>query len=255
MKKNSIKKTVIATVLATSLFASANVTFASSSTQQIVDQARIDMKNAAYAYVVPAQQGKIATSAELYPALNKAKASYNKAKAVVSKSNDKNKAKTLQELDAMYEEKVNGGIVPYIDAYNYADKYLNPIMEDIAEAEASRNVFQIEKSYHELSAQLKSRTAIMYRFSGKAARDLLLKEYKDPANAKRDELQIPVTIFMEVVKADKLVQENKTEEATKVLLAVGPLINKMPESNIFPGLKQWLNNLYNSKVNEVEEDL
>ncbi|MCM3356615.1 MULTISPECIES: hypothetical protein [unclassified Psychrobacillus] len=252
MKKNSIKKTVAATVLATSLFASANVTFASSSTQQVVDQARIDMKNAAYAYVVPAQKGKVATSQELYPALNKAKASYNKAKAQVSKSNDKNKAKILKELDAMYEEKVNGGIVPYIDAYNYADKYLNPIMEDIAEAEASRNVFQIEKSYHELSAQLKTRTSIMYRFSGKAARDLLLKEYKDPANAKRDELQVPVTIFMQVVKADKLVQEGKKAEAKEVLQTVGPLINKMPESNIFPGLKQWINEKYDAEIKKAK---
>ena len=251
MKKNSIKKTVAATVLATTLFASANVTFASSSTQQIVDQARMDMKNAAYAYVVPAQKGKIATSKELYPALNKAKASYEKAKAQVSKSNDKNKAKILAELDELYYEKVTKGIVPYIDAYNYADKYLNPIMKDIKEAEASRNVFQVEKSYHELSAQLKSRTAIMYRFTGKAARDLLLKEYKDPANAKRDELQIPVTIFMQVVKADKLVQEGKKDEAIDSLLSVYPLIDKMPESNAFPGFKQLLKDAIDDKVNKA----
>lgn len=212
MKKDSIKKSVVAAALATSLFASANVTFASSSTQQIVDQARMDMKNAAYAYVVPAQKGKIATSKELYPALNKAKASYAKARTVITKSNAKNKASMLKDLDTLYYEKVTKGIIPYIDAYNYADKYLNPIMEDIEEAEAARNVIQIEKSYHALSAQLKSRTAIMYRFSGKAARDLLLKEYKDPANAKRDELQIPVTIFMGIVEADKLVQEGKKKK-------------------------------------------
>ncbi|MEK4523061.1 bifunctional 2',3'-cyclic-nucleotide 2'-phosphodiesterase/3'-nucleotidase [Psychrobacillus sp. FSL W7-1457] len=250
MKKDSIKKSVVAAALATSLFASANVTFASSSTQQIVDQARMDMKNAAYAYVVPAQKGKIATSKELYPALNKAKASYAKARTVITKSNAKNKASMLKDLDTLYYEKVTKGIIPYIDAYNYADKYLNPIMEDIEEAEAARNVIQIEKSYHALSAQLKSRTAIMYRFSGKAARDLLLKEYKDPANAKRDELQIPVTIFMGIVEADKLVQEGKKEEATAALLKVYPLIDKVPDSNAFPGFKQFLRDLYNQKIGE-----
>ena len=62
MKKNTFKKSVVAAALVTSLFAGTNVGFASSSMQDVVDQARKDMKNAAYAYVVPAQGGKLASN-------------------------------------------------------------------------------------------------------------------------------------------------------------------------------------------------
>ena len=65
--------------------------FANNSLQDMVDQARKDMKEAAYAYVVPSQNGKVATSADLYPALNTAKANYQKAKNAIEKSNAKNK--------------------------------------------------------------------------------------------------------------------------------------------------------------------
>lgn len=253
VNRKSLKKSVVSAVLATSLFASANVTFASSSTQQIVDQARMDMKNAAYAYVVPAQKGKIVTSKELYPALNKAKASYSKAKAAISKSNAKNKATMLKDLDALYYEKVTKGIIPYIDAYNYADKYLNPIMKDIEKAEAARDWSKAEKSYHQLSAQLKSRTAILYRFTGKSARDLLLEQYKDPANAKRDELKIPVTIYMKVLEAEKALAAGKTEEAKKAILSIYPLIDMLPQSNSLPMIKDLIDRAYDKKFGVDKE--
>ena len=253
MNKNSIKKSVVAAALATSLFASANVAFASNSTQQIVDQARMDMKNAAYAYVVPAQKGKIITSKELYPALNKAKASYAKAKAEISKSNAKNKATMLKDLDALYYEKVTKGIIPYIDAYNYADKYLNPIMKDIEKAETASDWTKAEKSYHQLSAQLKSRTAILYRFTGKAARDLLLEQYKDPANAKREELKIPVTIYMKVLEAEKALAAGKPEEAKKIILSAYPLIDALPQSNSLPMIKDLIERAKDKKFGVDQE--
>ena len=81
----------------------------------------------------------------------------------------------LKDLDDLYNERITKGIIPYIDAYNYADKYLNPIMADIKKAEEAKDWEKVEKLYHKLSVQLKSRTAIMYRFTGKAARDLSVR--------------------------------------------------------------------------------
>lgn len=240
MKKSTMKKSVIATVLATSLLMSTNVSFASSSMQDIVDQARKDMKEASYAYVVPAQKGAISTSKALYPALNKAKANYEKAKTAILKSNPKNKAALLSDLEKLYDERITKGIIPYIDAYNYADKYLKPIMADIKLAETEKDWAKVEKLYHKLSVQLKSRSAILYRFTGKAARDLLLAQYKEPANLKRDQLRVPVTIYMKVVQAEKLLTDGKKEEATKVLATITPLLDKVPSTSSLPMVKELL---------------
>lgn len=240
MKKNTVKKSIIATVLATSLLTSTSVSFANNSLQDIVDQARKDMKEAAYAYVVPSQKGKLAPSLDLYPALNKAKANYEKARNTILKSDAKNKDTLLKDLDALYEERITKGIIPYIDAYNYADKYLTPIMADLKQAEAEKDWAKVETLYHKLSVQLKSRTAILYRFTGKAARDLLLKQYKDPANLKRDQLMVPVTVYMKVQEADRLLEAGRSVEAIQVLETIKPLLYRLPPTTNMPMMKELL---------------
>lgn len=237
---NKMKKSVMAAVLTTSLLVSSNTGYANSSLQSMVDQARKDMKEAAYAYVVPAQNGQVATSAELYPALNLAKKNYQKARSAIQKSNASNKNALLRDLDALYEERVTKGIIPYIDAYNYADKYLNPIMADMKKAESAKDWEKVESLYHKLSVQLKNRTVILYRFSGKAARDLLLDQYKEPANQKRDQLMIPVTIYMKVKEADKLLAAGKKEEAIKILESIKPLVNRLPSPSALPMVKELI---------------
>ncbi|MEK3993969.1 5'-nucleotidase C-terminal domain-containing protein [Psychrobacillus sp. FSL K6-2365] len=240
MRKNRVQKTVVASVLAMSLLTSTSVGLANNSLQDLVDQARKDMKEASYAYVVPSQNGKLATSVELYPTLNLAKLNYQKARSALLKSNVKNKGTLLKELDDLYNERITKGIVPYIDAYNYADKYLTPILEDIKKAEVERDWVKIEKLYHQLSVQLKSRTAILYRFTGKAARDLLLKQYKDPANLKRDQLMVAVTVYMKVREADTLIAEGKIEDARRVLESIKQLLYRLPTTNNLPMIKELL---------------
>lgn len=246
MKKNTIKKSVIATVLATSLLTSTNVGYANTTLQELVDQARKDMKEAAYAYVVPSQNGKIPKSEELYQALNTAKENYQKAKNAVVKSKDKNKDALLKDLNDLYNERITKGIIPYIDAYNYVDKYLNPIMDEIKKAESEKDWAKVEKLYHKLSVQLKSRTVILYRFSGKAARDLLLEQYKEPANLKRDQLMVPVTIYMKVQEAEKLLADGKQAEAKKILESIRALQHRLPSTSNLPIVKELL-----EKVEEV----
>ncbi|WP_277585972.1 5'-nucleotidase C-terminal domain-containing protein [Psychrobacillus antarcticus] len=239
MRNNKIKKSVVAAVITTSLFSVSSVSFANSSLQEVVDHARQDIKNSAYSYVVPAQAGKLSTSKDLYPALNTAKASYQKARNEIIKSNVKNKDLLLKNLDELYNEHVTKGIVPYIDAYNYADKYLDPIMKEIKQAEAIKDWDKLEKAYHKLSVQLKTRTAILYRFTGKAPRDLLLVQYKNPANQKRDELMVPVTIFMKTKEAEAYLAANKKDEAVKVMESINLLIEKLPSTSS-PIIKELL---------------
>lgn len=238
MKNSKVKKSAIAAIIATSLFSASSVSFANSSLQEVVDNARKDIKKASYSYVVPAQSGKLATSAELYPALNTAKANYQKAKNAIIKSDAKNKDTLLKNLDELYHERVIKGIIPYIDAYNYADKYLAPIMKELEQAEANKDWAAIEKAYHKLSAQLKTRSAILYRFTGKASRDLLLERYKTPANQKRDDLVVPVTIYMNTNKAAALYAEGKEEEANAIIKATLPLLEKLPSESAMSALKE-----------------
>ncbi|MDF2068170.1 5'-nucleotidase C-terminal domain-containing protein [Bacillus sp. Cr_A10] len=240
MKKKKMKKTLVASALAFTLITSSSVSFANNSLQDLVDQARKDMKEASYAYVVPSQNGRLATSVELYPTLNMAKINYQKARNALLKSNAKNKDTLLKELDVLYNERITKGLVPYIDAYNYADKYLTPILQDIKKAETEKDWVKIEKLYHQLSVQLKSRTSILYRFTGKAARDLLLKEYKDPANLKRDQLMVAVTVYMKVRDADALIADGRIEDARRVLESIKPLLDRLPTTNNMPMIKELL---------------
>lgn len=240
MKNSKVKKSAVAAVIATSLFASSSVTFAANSLQNIVDNARKDIKNASYSYVVPAQSGKLVASADAYKALNTAKANYQKARNEIIKSNAKNKSSLLKSLDELYQERVTKGLVPYIDAYNYADKYLTPIMNEIKKAESAKDWAKLEKEYHKLSAQLKTRTAILYRFSGKAARDLLLDQYKEPADLKRSELMVPVTVYMKATQAQALFAAGKEEAAAKVLESIQPLLERLPSEQKLPAVKELL---------------
>lgn len=251
MKNSKVKKSAVAAVIATSLFTGSGVSFANSSLQEVVDNARKDIKNASYSYVTPAQSGKLATSADLYAALNTAKANYEKAKEAITKSDAKNKDILLKNLDVLYHERVTKGLVPYIDAYNYADKYLDPIMKELKQAESNKDWTAIEKAYHKLSTQLKTRTAILYRFTGKAPRDLLLEQYKTPANQKRDALAVPVTVYMNANKAAALFTEGKKEEAQEIVNATLPLLEKLPSESTLPAIKElksYLEKLYASST-------
>ncbi|WP_391207630.1 hypothetical protein [Psychrobacillus sp. L4] len=234
MNKERLKKSVVAAVIATSLLTSSNVSFANNSIQETIDRAKIDMKNAAYAYVKPAENRRIVSSEELYRVLNLAKENYQNARSLVIKSELSNKEAVLKELDTLYNERLTKGLIPYIDAFNYVDKYLNPIMAEIKQAESEQDWPALEQAYHKLSVQLNTRTDILYRFTGKVSRDLLLEQYKKPANLKRDQLIVPVTIYMKVKEAETLMALGKKEEASKTLETIIPLLENLPTAKVFP---------------------
>ena len=234
MRKRIIKQTAVLVLFMTTVLSTTTVAFgASSSVDRSVNKLSSELSKSTTHYVYPALDGKLALSSELYPALNSAKKNYQLTrKAVVSSTKSSASKKViLAEIDALYKEKVSGGLVPYIDAYNYASKYLEPIMNDIQTAQAKNDFATVEKKYHELSYQLKGRTAILYRFSGKAARDLLLNEYKEPANSMRDELMVPVTIHMKNVEITNLLANDKKEEAKSVLAKVEALLPRLPDAS------------------------
>uniref|UniRef100_UPI0028BE5996 hypothetical protein n=1 Tax=Psychrobacillus sp. TaxID=1871623 RepID=UPI0028BE5996 len=80
---------------------------------------------------------------------------------------------------------------------------------------------------------MESITSILYRFTGKAPRDLLLEKYKKPADAKRDELIIPVTIIMKATTAQQLLLAGRKEEAVKAIEDIPSLVAKLSSTNAF----------------------
>lgn len=234
MSKRFIKQTTAAVLLTTSVlsFSSAALGATNSSVDQAVNKAKVELDKATTHYVYPSLEEKLAPSSALYPPLNSAKKNYQAARQAVVSSQLSTSAKQekLKEIDELYSEKVSGGLVPYIDAYNYATKYLEPIMNEIEAAQARNDFAAVETAYHKLSFQLKGRTAILYRFSGKAARDLLLEKYKKPADAKRDELMVPVTIHMSLKEITDLLEAGKNVEAKKEFGEVEALLDRLPNA-------------------------
>ncbi|MFF2753507.1 hypothetical protein ACFVR1_07065 [Psychrobacillus sp. NPDC058041] len=240
MKKKKLKKSVVAVVLVASLLTNSNVSFANNSLQETIDRAKINMNEAANAYVKPAENGRIVSSRELYQVLKMAKEHYQNARSLVIKSDRSNKEAILKELDTLYNEKLTKGLIPYIDAFNYVDKYLNPIMNEIKQAESEKDWVELERAYQKLSVQLNTRTDILYRFTGKVTRDLLIEQYKKPANLKLDQLNVPVTIYKKVKEAETLTALGNTKEANKTLKTIIPLIEKLPTVDSFPMIRELI---------------
>ncbi|MFF2753489.1 hypothetical protein ACFVR1_06975 [Psychrobacillus sp. NPDC058041] len=252
MGNRFIKQTAAVVLLTTSVLSFSSVAFgASTSVDQSVNKVKMELNKAATEYVYPALDGKLASSDSLYPVLNSAKKNYQNAVKEIqsSKLSQTEKQAKLKEIETLYNEKITKGLVPYIDAYNYATKYLDPLLADIKVAEAKNDFAAVEKAYHQISYQLKGRTAILYRFSGKASRDLLLDKYKQPSDQKRDELMVPVTIYMKTVEVEKLVKEGKLEEAKKVMESIQALVDRLPSSASNSFVTALLKNV--EKVKEV----
>ncbi|MER2261596.1 MAG: hypothetical protein ABS934_06235 [Psychrobacillus sp.] len=214
-------------------------------------------------YVYPALENKLVTSQSLYSSLNSAKKNYQQTRNLINSStySSSQKQSYLRDLDALYNEKVSKGLVPYIDAYNYATKYLDPIMKNIKSAQSRNDFAAVEKEYHKLSYQLKGRTAILYRFSGKAARDLLLEQYKKPADAKRAELMIPVTIYMETVKIKDFLNTGKLEEAQASYNEIDALLSRLPSATNNPFIAALLEevakvkNAIDNTTNPIQQEI
>lgn len=226
MESKFLKQTTALILLTSSILSFSTVAYGETNLQQTIDEVKLEMKRAPLYYVDPALDGVIQPSSTLYSVLNSIKSNYQDVRKDIQKSklSENEKILKMKELDALYDEKINKGIVPYIDAYNYAVKYLDPLLKDIIVAQEKNDLQAVELAYHKLSIQLKSRTSILYRFTGKAPRDLLLAKYKIPADDKRTELIIPVTIYMKVVEAEKLFKSGKKEEALKILDSIQTLV-------------------------------
>lgn len=234
MRGRFMKQTAAAVLLTSSVLSFSSVAYGNTTTlDQSINKVKAELNKSTTHYVYPALAGDLVPSSLLYPALNSAKKNYqlNRGLIVSSKLSSGQKLSKLDEINTLYNEKILKGLIPYIDAYNYATKYLAPILTEINAAQERNDFATVEKEYHKLSYQLKGRSAILYRFSGKAARDLLLDRYKETADSKRDELMVPVTIYMKIKEINNLLAESKTTEAKATLVEIDALLTDLPNAS------------------------
>ncbi|MER2007514.1 MAG: hypothetical protein ABS939_08670 [Psychrobacillus sp.] len=264
MTRRFWKQTAAAVLLTSSVLSFSSVAYGdTSNVNRSFEAAKAELNRSTTHYVYPALENKLVTSQALYSSLNSAKKNYQQTRNLINSStySSSQKQSYLRDLDALYNEKVSKGLVPYIDAYNYATKYLDPIMKNINSAQSRNDFAAVEKEYHKLSYQLKGRTAILYRFSGKAARDLLLEQYKKPADAKRAELMIPVTIYMEVVKIKDFLNTGKLEEAQASYNEINALLSSLPSATSNPFIAALLEevakvkNAIDNTANPIQQEI
>lgn len=233
MRGTILKQAAVAVLLSSSVLSFSASAYGNTSLDQSINKVKSELNRGTTHYVYPSLDGKLVSSGALYPALNSAKKNYERTRNLINSSSLSNVQKQAKvgEIDSLYNEKISGGLVPYIDAYNYALKYLVPIMSRIQDAQNRNDFATVEKEYHKLSYQLKGRSAILYRFSGKAARDLLLEKYKKTADAKRDELMVPVTIYMEIIKINDYISKGNNAGAISSYAEIAALLPSLPNAS------------------------
>ncbi|EWG12040.1 hypothetical protein [Cytobacillus firmus] len=232
-KKKAIKLAAASAVAASAFVAAAPAqTDAASNVAVEVSKAVTQMKKAYHTYSDVTATGEFADITAVYKEYNKAKDMYAAAKELVNKAGGANKEAHLATLDATYNDHIKKRVIPYIDAYNYA--------QDLKEATAELNgavkageLDGAEDAYHAVSKELRTRTAIFYRVYGKSTRDLFLNDFKAKADSSVVEVREEVTIKMAYDLAETALEEGNLEEAQKQFDKVAEYLENLDTDSEF----------------------
>lgn len=146
---------------------------------------------------------------------NLTKDAYLNAKKEIANVSAKDKAKLEKRLED------NAGIhytraMGYIDAITSGKKIVDKAnqLNKLYTANPTSDV--TEKSYHELSSEIRKQAILLYRVYGKSTRDAILTKYKTPGEKALESSKYVITSKMELDKLDNLISkkaDQKTVEA------------------------------------------
>ncbi|MFJ5769277.1 hypothetical protein [Psychrobacillus sp. NPDC093180] len=146
---------------------------------------------------------------------NLTKDAYLNAKKEIANVSAKDKAKLEKRLED------NAGIhytraMGYIDAITSGKKIVDKAnqLNKLYAANPTSDV--TEKSYHELSSEIRKQAILLYRVYGKSTRDAILTKYKTPGEKALESSKYVITSKMELDKLDNLISkkaDQKTVEA------------------------------------------
>ncbi|WP_264739719.1 hypothetical protein [Cytobacillus firmus] len=230
MKKKAVKLISASAVMASAFVSASTGVDASSSTdaEKLVRQAESYAGSLKWAISVEGTNKDLTEIPWEY--YNKSKELYKKAKEAVSHLKGDERA----VLEARLEQNVNlyistkhgkvGRAVAYIDAVNAGKKIEEK--KRILEEQLDKNLIddKTEKVYHELSREIKKQTILLDRVYGKTTRDAIRDYYKKSAEAVKERALYPVSIKMQLDRAEAALKTSNLTEAEKYISFAKKLI-------------------------------
>lgn len=159
------------------------------------------------------------------------KQSYQK----MEKHQYKQRDNAFQKNDKQWKEKdyskdrkkMEKSSVPYETADAYGKNTILPLIASIETAKANKDWEALEGNYHMLSKELKKGTSIFYKVDGEDNRRKLIATYKAPAEEKRAELALPISIYMAVNSLEKSLENGDKAKVEQKLSKVKMLVDKL----------------------------
>ncbi|MFJ8065795.1 hypothetical protein ACIQYS_14285 [Psychrobacillus sp. NPDC096426] len=145
---------------------------------------------------------------------NLTKDAYLNAKKEIAKVSAKDRAKLEKRLEdnvGIHYSRAMG----YIDAITSGKKIVDKANQfnKLYATNPTSNV--TEKSYHELSSEIRKQAILLYRVYGKSTRDAILTKYKTPGEKALQSSKYVITAKMELDKLDDLITKKANQKAVE----------------------------------------
>ncbi|WP_313894085.1 hypothetical protein [Psychrobacillus sp.] len=149
---------------------------------------------------------------------NLTKNAYLAAKQELSKvsANDKVKLeKRLEDNVGIHYSRAMG----YIDALTSGNKIVDKTTQYNKLFAESPTSDATEKSYHELSSEIRKQAILLYRVYGKSTRDAILAKYKTPGEKALNATKEVITAKMSLDTLDRLIKETADQKTVEAQVA------------------------------------
>lgn len=145
---------------------------------------------------------------------NATKASYLKAQQEIAKLSAKDKVKLEKRLEdnvGIHYQRAMG----YIDAITSGKKIVDKANHFNTLYAKNPTSDVTEKSYHELSSEIRKQATLLYRVYGKSTRDAILTKYKTPGEKALQSSKYVITAKMQLDKLDGLIAKNASQKTVE----------------------------------------
>ncbi|MGN7401242.1 hypothetical protein ACTHO0_15445 [Cytobacillus praedii] len=149
---------------------------------------------------------------------NLTKDAYLNAKKEIAKVSVKDKVK----LEKRLEENVGihySRAMGYIDAITSGKKIVDKANQLNSLYSASPTSDVTERSYHELSSEIRKQAILLYRVYGKSTRDAILSKYKTPGEKALQSAKYVITAKMHLDELDQLITKNADQKTVETHVA------------------------------------
>lgn len=251
-KKKKMTKTLMAATVAASVMAVSNPASAASyaSAEKAVVKAEKLAGALKWEVSIEYRKTKYPNNLVGYPNMkmhNEVKALLADARKQVAGLKGKEKEVLSARLDANVATYLNRSVA-YIDAVSSGLKIQKKYNELKAKAAKGEVDDQTEKLYHEVSWEIKKNAFMLDRVYGVTTRTEFRDFYKHSAEKQLKDLLYPVSIKMQIDRAEKALKDNNAEQAAQYLGNVEFLIKEAAKN----GLKES-NPLIKSSLSDLEK--